>query len=77
MSQYCRYCAFCIEGDALYCTDHEKVLTDKQVRMSNRCEDFALSELGDIFTGRPYKPRTGKPLTSYDGSEQLEIGVFL
>ena len=57
MKQYCRYCAHCIEGDCYYCTDHEKVLTEAQIKRENRCADFALSDLGDIITGRQYAPR--------------------
>ena len=73
MTQYCRYCAFCIEGDAVFCTLHEELLSDKKARMVNHCKDFALSELGDVFTGRQYVPRKGKPLKAYDGSEQLDL----
>lgn len=75
MTQYCRYCSFCIEGDVLFCTDHEEVLTDSQVRRVNHCNDFDLSPLGDIFTGRQYKPRKGRPLKAYDGCEQLELNL--
>ena len=53
--KYCRYCAFCINGDAYYCTDHNKVL--KNVDRPTNCLDFVMSELGDVDTGKPYKPR--------------------
>ena len=58
--QYCRYCAFCIDGDALYCTNFDKILTEAQIKRPNKCKDFALSELGDIETGKPYQPRVSK-----------------
>lgn len=68
--QYCRYCAFCIDGDALYCTEHEKVLTSAGIRRANNCPDFALSDLGDVETGKPYTPR----LKNHDdGMEQLSL----
>lgn len=73
MTQYCRYCSFCIDGDTLFCVNHEKVMTDSEVRRVNHCADFDLSPTGDIFTGRPYTPRKGKPLKAYDGCEQLEL----
>lgn len=57
MTQYCRYCAFCIDGNALYCTSREKVLSHEQIRRANKCADFALSDLGDVETGRTYRPR--------------------
>ena len=72
MTQYCRYCAFCIDGNALYCTNHDKVLSDAEIRRVNHCKDFELSELGDVITGRQYQPRVGKPLTAYDGCAELE-----
>ena len=75
MTQYCRYCSFCIDGDALYCTDHDEVLTDKKVRQVNHCKDFALSPVGDVFTGRQYQPRKSKSLTACDGCEQLELNL--
>ena len=56
MTQYCRYCAFCIDGNALYCTNFDKVLSGEQIRRANHCKDFELSELGDVVTGRQYHP---------------------
>ena len=53
--KYCRYCAFCINGDCYYCTDHDKVLT--RVDKATNCADFVMSELGDVDTGKQYKPR--------------------
>ena len=32
ITQYCRYCSFCIYGDVPYCTDHDEVLTDNKKR---------------------------------------------
>ena len=55
--QYCRYCSFCIYGDVPYCTDHDEVLSDRKIRQENHCKDFDLSALGDVESGRQYKPR--------------------
>lgn len=57
MKQYCRYCAFCIEGDCYICTLHEKELNEDKIKRSNKCSDFDLSVMGDIITGKQYKPR--------------------
>lgn len=62
MRQYCRYCSFCIDGNGLYCTSHEKSLTEKQFRRENHCPEFILSELGDVRTGNQYRPKKPKPL---------------
>lgn len=72
MTQYCRYCSFCCYGDTAYCTDHEQVLSDKQIRMVNHCKDFDLSPLGDVITGRQYVSRKGKRLEP-DMIEQLSF----
>ena len=74
ITQYCRYCAFCIYGDVPYCTDHGDVLTDKGIRQVNHCKEFALSALGDVITGRKYTPRKGKPLKP-DEVEQLRFEI--
>ena len=62
MKQYCRYCAFCFEaGDDEYrCSDHPKGeephWTRKQINRENHCPNFALTDLGDVETGKPYRP---------------------
>lgn len=53
--KYCRYSAFCISGDTYYCTCYDKVL--KSVNRVTSCAGFVLSELGDVDTGKTYKPR--------------------
>lgn len=77
MTQYCRYCAFCFEGDGYFCSEKHACLTDDKIRRVNHCKDFALSELGDVITGRPYTPRKGKPLTEIDGCAEFEQLSFL
>lgn len=52
---YCRYCSFCILGDWYYCTFHDRVL--KRVDVPKLCKNYVESELGDVETGKKYKPR--------------------
>ena len=61
MKQYCRYCAYCISVDIIYCTYHKKELDCFAVRRVNHCRDFILSEMGDCETGKQYRPRKPKP----------------
>ena len=68
MHQYCRYCAYCIEGDCFYCTEHEEVLSERQIRRVNHCKNFTLG-IDDIITGRQYKPRKPKKVEG----EQLKL----
>lgn len=60
MKQYCRYCAFCCYGDVAYCTEFDKPMSDEQIKRANNCKSFALSELGDVESGRQYTPRKEK-----------------
>lgn len=65
--KYCRYCAHCTSGDAYYCTEFEKVL--RNIKSAVKCPLFTLSTLGDVDTGKPYKPR--KSVAVCDDSAQL------
>lgn len=59
MKQYCRYCAFCFEGDCYYCSALNKPLGDEQIKRPNRCKEFAMLN-EDVITGKKYKPREQK-----------------
>ena len=69
--KYCRYCAFCINGDCYYCTDHNKVLN--RVDTPTSCPDFVMSELGDVDTGKPYKPREPKETDNVVNLQQITL----
>ena len=56
--KYCRYCAYCISGDCFYCTCKEIEL--KRIDRVTNCKEFVLSEMGDVETGKQYKPRSTK-----------------
>ena len=56
--KYCRYCAYCISGDCFYCTCKEIEL--KHINKSTNSLQFVLSEMGDVETGKQYKPRSTK-----------------
>lgn len=64
MPQYCRYCCYCFESDDFRCSNHpdgkEPHWTRAQINRANNCPNFALSDLGDVETGRPYRPRKRK-----------------
>lgn len=66
--KYCRYCSFCILGDCYYCTATGKVL--KRIDKALDCDDFALSELGDVETGRQYQPIKPKEKSN---TEQISL----
>ena len=64
MKQYCRYCAFCFEADEFRCSaepnGRQLYMTEADIKRPNKCKEFALSELGDVITGRQYNPREKK-----------------
>ena len=61
MKQYCRYCAHCHYGDAVYCSIYEKTMSESTAKSSNRCKKFAFAEIDVFDTDKTYKPRKGKP----------------
>ena len=74
MKQYCRYCAHCFEADDFRCSNHPKGKephwTESQIKHENHCPNFVLSDLGDVITGRQYKP---KKRPAYDGQMCLDL----
>lgn len=69
--KYCRYCAFCINGDCYYCTCHEKVLN--RVDTPTSCPEFVMSELGDVDTGKQYKPREPRETDNAVDLQQITL----
>ena len=65
MTQYCRYCAFCFEADQFRCSaeidGQQLYMTEDDIKRPNKCKAYTLSDLGDVITGRQYKPRIKKP----------------
>ena len=72
MKQYCRYCAFCSEGDVFYCSDHDEVLSEGKIKRVNHCKDFTFTE-EDVFNpDHKYTPRVIKPRVD-DGQLKFEF----
>lgn len=69
--KYCRYCAHCICGDAYYCTEFDKVLSN--VKSAVSCSKFVLSELGDVDTGKQYAPREINVISTQSSDLQLKF----
>lgn len=77
MKQYCRYCAFCFESDDFRCSNHPKGeephWTRAQINRPNHCPNFALSDLGDVETGKMYQPKTERKIQAYDGQIRMDL----
>lgn len=60
MKQYCRYCAYCFMADDFRCSNHPKGeqphWNREQINRENHCPNFELSDMGDVETGKHYKP---------------------
>ena len=69
--KYCRYCANCItSGDCYYCDEREIVLSYTQIRRPTLCSDFYPSCMGDVDTGKMYRPKKRKSVVR-------DVGVSL
>lgn len=82
MAQYCRYCAFCFDMIGVYgCSKNsngkELYMSRKEINKANKCKNFALTDLGDVETGKQYKPRTYKPRQKTVKREQIAIEEVL
>ena len=59
MKQYCRYCGFCCEVDSgYYCGEHEKLMSESQIKRANNCKDYGYTDVGDVISGGQYHTRT-------------------
>ena len=74
--QYCRYCAHCIVGDAIYCEKRKRTYSESYAKSTNNCGDFELNVI-DAFgeNERGYQPREPKAEVDYRQItfEELEI----
>lgn len=73
--KYCRYCCYAVSGNGYYCTFYEKELTEKKMKQTNTCKNFCMSDLGDVDTGRKYKPHTVSHSKKIDG--QMDFTDYL
>lgn len=78
MKKYCRYCAHCFDGGGDFrCSDHPKGKephwTREQINRPTQCPNFALSELGDVETGKQYRPMEKRPYRASDGQIRMNI----
>lgn len=58
MKQYCRYCGLCCEVDGgYYCNEKEQLMTESEIKRANNCKYYGYTDVGDVITGKQYKPR--------------------
>ena len=62
--QYCRYCAFLVTGNGIYCTKRNREYSEQYAKSTNNCGDFELNVI-DAFgeNEKGYIPREPKPIT--------------
>jgi len=66
IKQYCRYCAFCFQADedeyrcSAEINGQQLHMTQRQISRTTNCKEFKYCALGDVITGRQYKPREKK-----------------
>ena len=70
MKQYCRYCGFCCEVDSgYYCGAKQLLMSESKIKQVNNCKEYGYTDMGDVITGRQYKPRKNKSVKM----EQLKL----
>ena len=78
MNQYCRYCGFCSEVDSgYYCGEHEKLMSESQIKRANNCKDYGYTDVGAVIAGGQYHPRTLPPLRKGEDARDLYRQVAL
>ena len=72
--QYCRYCGMLSEGDCYYC-NYKGVMSEDQIKRANTCKYYGYTDVGDIITGKQYKPRAPyrKHEKAAEKYEQIEM----
>ncbi len=69
MKQYCRYCIWCIDGDAIWCEKLIKIMSEAAAKRVNKCKDFEFNETDAFNPDHTYKERKEKEykqLTLFD-----------
>ena len=61
MNQYCRYCAYCFDAELYGCSNEGGIhygiyMSEKMIKRANKCPVYAYTDLGDVITGRQYRP---------------------
>ena len=69
MRQYCRYCAFCFEGDVYFCDVFDKPLTDLALKNANNCHAYGYCGI-DVITGKEHVERRKLNITD---NESVQI----
>ena len=62
MNQYCRYCANCVYGDVVWCSELKMIMSESSAKRVNTCKRFEFNEIdalgGDLK--KKYRPRVRK-----------------
>ena len=74
MKQYCRYCGFCCEVDSgYYCGAKQLLMSESKIKQVNNCKEYGYTDMGDVITGRQYKPRTTEKNLGVEKYEQVKM----
>lgn len=60
MIQYCRYCCYLCIGDANYCSEQDRTMSEATAKSPNGCHDFAFNPIDAFGGNNEYKPREPK-----------------
>ena len=69
----CRHCGHMVCGDANWCSEHETVMSDLEIKVWRKCEEWMFNEI-DALTGEEWhrsKPSGAKAVL--DGQMAFEV----
>lgn len=70
----CRHCAFMCCGDANWCSEHEKVMSDAQISVHRNCQDWRWCEL-DSLTFEVFAEACERQELIVDRQMRMEVGA--
>lgn len=69
----CRHCTFMTCGDANWCSEHQKVMSDYQILAARKCPEWEWNPI-DALTLKEWKPvPPSEKGTVLDGQMALEV----
>lgn len=69
----CRHCSFMVCGDANWCSEHEEVMSDVQIFVARKCQDWEWNPI-DALTFAEWTPTPPSKSAVLDGQMRLAGG---
>lgn len=60
MNQYCRYCAWLVTGNGIYCSELNKEMSEVRAKGVNQCKTFKFNPIDAFGLDKTYRPQEVK-----------------